>query len=50
VKKEPCRTDLIRESTIHHKSFDERAPKLGGLIEFYRSPARIQWSPTGPSS
>src|SRR5262249_10363903 len=25
----------------------ERAPKLGGLIEFYRSPARVQWTPTG---
>ncbi|MDZ4069350.1 MAG: carbohydrate ABC transporter substrate-binding protein, partial [Tabrizicola sp.] len=24
-----------------------RAPKLGGLVEFYRSPARVQWSPTG---
>ena len=23
------------------------APKLGGLVEFYRSPARVQWSPTG---
>ncbi len=24
-----------------------RADKLGGLVEFYRSPARVQWSPTG---
>ena len=24
-----------------------RAPKLGGLVEFYRSPARVQWTPTG---
>ena len=24
-----------------------RAPELGGLVEFYRSPARVQWSPTG---
>ena len=23
------------------------APKLGGLVEFYRSPARKQWTPTG---
>lgn len=23
------------------------APKLGGLVEFYRSPARVQWTPTG---
>ena len=38
---------FIRESTIQHESFTERAPKLGGLVEFYRSPARVQWSPTG---
>jgi len=38
---------FIRESTINDESFTERADKLGGLVEFYRSPARIQWSPTG---
>ncbi len=38
---------FIRESTIQHESFTERAPKLGGLVEFYRSPARTQWTPTG---
>lgn len=38
---------FIRESTINHESFTDRADKLGGLVEFYRSPARIQWSPTG---
>jgi len=38
---------FIRESTIQHDSFTERAPLLGGLVEFYRSPARTQWSPTG---
>jgi glycerol transport system substrate-binding protein len=37
----------IRESDIWDESFTERAPKLGGLIEFYRSPARVQWTPTG---
>ena len=37
----------IRESDLWHESFTERAPKLGGLIEFYRSPARVQWTPTG---
>ncbi|RYY05440.1 MAG: hypothetical protein EON55_26680 [Alphaproteobacteria bacterium] len=25
----------------------DAAPKLGGLVEFYRSPARKQWTPTG---
>jgi glycerol transport system substrate-binding protein len=37
----------IRDSDIRHESFTERAPKLGGLVEFYRSPARLQWTPTG---
>src|SRR6186713_3357401 len=47
VKKSHVGLTFIRDSTIHDKSFTERAPKLGGLIEFYRSPARVQWSPTG---
>lgn len=47
VKKAHTGLTFIRESTIQHESFTERAPKLGGLVEFYRSPARVQWSPTG---
>ena len=47
VKKSQVGLTFIRESTIRDKSFSERAPKLGGLIEFYRSPARVQWTPTG---
>ncbi|GGL83334.1 ABC transporter substrate-binding protein [Pseudooceanicola nanhaiensis] len=47
VKKSHTGLTFIRESTIQHDSFSERAPKLGGLVEFYRSPARVQWSPTG---
>jgi glycerol transport system substrate-binding protein len=47
VKKSHTGLTFIRESSIKHPSFTERAPKLGGLIEFYRSPARLQWSPTG---
>ncbi|MET3614876.1 glycerol transport system substrate-binding protein [Rhizobium aquaticum] len=47
VKKSHVGLTFIRESTIQDKSFTERAPKLGGLVEFYRSPARVQWSPTG---
>ena len=47
VKKAHVGLTFIRESTIQHASFTERAPKLGGLIEFYRSPARVAWSPTG---
>ncbi len=37
----------FRDSDIRHQSFTDRAPKLGGLVEFYRSPARVQWTPTG---
>ena len=37
----------IRESDIESEAMTEMAPKLGGLVEFYRSPARVQWSPTG---
>ncbi|MGC8203765.1 ABC transporter substrate-binding protein [Aliiroseovarius sp. PTFE2010] len=47
VKKSHIGLTFIRESSIAHDSFTERAPKLGGLVEFYRSPARVQWSPTG---
>jgi glycerol transport system substrate-binding protein len=47
VKKSHVGLTFVRESTIQHDSFTERAPKLGGLVEFYRSPARTQWSPTG---
>ncbi len=47
VKKSHVGLTFIRESTIQHDSFTERAPKLGGLVEFYRSPARVRWSPTG---
>jgi len=47
VKKSHVGLTFIRESTINHDSFTERAPKLGGLVEFYRSPDRVLWSPTG---
>ena len=47
VKKAHEGLTFVRESTIRDESFTERAPELGGLIEFYRSPARKQWSPTG---
>ena len=47
VRKSHVGLTFIRESTINHESFTERAPKLGGLIEFYRSPDRVLWTPTG---
>lgn len=37
----------IRDSDIRSEAMTDAAPKLGGLVEFYRSPARVQWSPTG---
>ena len=47
VKKSHMGLTFVRESTIRDKSFTERSKDLGGLVEFYRSPARKQWSPTG---
>jgi glycerol transport system substrate-binding protein len=47
VKKSHVGLTFIRESTIQDDSFTTRAPELGGLVEFYRSPARVAWSPTG---
>ncbi|MDM7458062.1 MAG: ABC transporter substrate-binding protein, partial [Paracoccus sp. (in: a-proteobacteria)] len=38
---------FVRDSTVRHESFTERAPQLGGLVEFYRSPDRTRWSDTG---
>ncbi len=38
---------IIRDSDINDESFTERAPMLGGLVEFYRSPDRVLWTPTG---
>ncbi len=37
----------IRESDLQSPAMTTIAPKLGGLVEFYRSPARISWTPTG---
>jgi glycerol transport system substrate-binding protein len=47
LKKSHVGLTFVRDSTIRHASFTERAPKLGGLIEFYRSPDRVAWTPTG---
>ena len=37
----------IRESDLLSEAMSEEAAKLGGLVEFYRSPARVAWTPTG---
>jgi glycerol transport system substrate-binding protein len=47
LKKSHVGLTIIRDSDIRHESFSERSSELGGLVEFYRSPARIQWTPTG---
>ena len=47
TKKSHVGLTFIRDSTVNHKSFTARSSKLGGLVEFYRSPDRVAWSPTG---
>jgi glycerol transport system substrate-binding protein len=47
LKKSIVGLTFIRDSDIRHDYFTKNAPKYGGLIEFYRSPARVAWTPTG---
>lgn len=47
LKKSHVGLTIIRDSDIRHQSFTDRSAELGGLVEFYRSPARVQWTPTG---
>lgn len=47
LKKSIVGLTFIRDSDIRSDYFTENAAKYGGLIEFYRSPARVQWTPTG---
>ncbi|MEX1034295.1 MAG: ABC transporter substrate-binding protein [Cellvibrionaceae bacterium] len=37
----------IRESDLQSQAMTDVAPRLGGLVEFYRSDARVAWTPTG---
>ena len=37
----------IRASDIEAEAMTQVAPGWGGLVEFYRSPARLAWTPTG---
>jgi glycerol transport system substrate-binding protein len=37
----------IRKSDLDSEHTTKVANKLGGLVEFYRSPARVAWTPTG---
>lgn len=47
LKKSIVGLTFIRDSDIHSDYFTKNAKKYGGLIEFYRSPARVAWTPTG---
>ncbi len=47
LKKAHTGLTIVRDSDIRHQSFTDRAPNLGGWVEFYRSPDRVNWSPTG---
>lgn len=47
LKKSDVGLTFARQSTIDSEHFTQRASQLGGLVEFYRSPARTAWSPTG---
>jgi glycerol transport system substrate-binding protein len=37
----------IRDSDLKSPEMQAAAPRLGGLVEFYNSPARVSWTPTG---
>jgi glycerol transport system substrate-binding protein len=47
LKKSITGLTFIRDSDIRSDYFTKNAAKYGGLIEFYRSPARVAWTPTG---
>ena len=47
LKKSITGLTFIRDSDIKSEYFTKNAAKYGGLIEFYRSPARVAWTPTG---
>ncbi|MGI5272099.1 ABC transporter substrate-binding protein [Nonomuraea sp. CA-218870] len=47
LKKSIAGLTFIRDSDIRSDYFERNAEKYGGLIEFYRGPARVQWTPTG---
>jgi glycerol transport system substrate-binding protein len=47
LKKSIVGLTFVRDSDIRHEYFTKNAAKYGGLVEFYRSPARVAWTPTG---
>lgn len=49
LKKSLTGLTFVRESDIRSEAMTRLAPRLGGLVEFYRSPSRVYWTPTGPN-
>ncbi len=49
LKKSLTGLTFVRESDIRSEALTRLAPRLGGLVEFYRSPSRVYWTPTGPN-
>ncbi|KDC01713.1 oligopeptide ABC transporter, oligopeptide-binding protein [Bordetella bronchiseptica D993] len=47
LKKSITGLTFIRDSDINSEFFTKNAANYGGLVEFYRSPARVAWTPTG---
>jgi glycerol transport system substrate-binding protein len=47
LKKSLVSKHLIRQSDIMSDALTQVAPKWAGLVEFYRSPDRKYWTPTG---
>ena len=47
LKKALTSLSVIRESDVQHQAMTDLAPRVGGWVEFYRSPARKLWTPTG---
>jgi glycerol transport system substrate-binding protein len=47
LKKSLVSKHLIRQSDIMSDALTQVAPKWAGLVEFYRSPTRKYWTPTG---
>ncbi|NBO20605.1 MAG: carbohydrate ABC transporter substrate-binding protein [Rhodobacteraceae bacterium] len=47
LKKSIVGLTFVRDSDIRSEFFTQNAAKYGGLVEFYRSPARVAWTPTG---
>jgi glycerol transport system substrate-binding protein len=47
LKKSIVGLTFIRDSDIRSEYFTRNIARYGGLIEFYRSPARVAWTPTG---